>query len=130
MSNSEPTSTKDGHQRSKRWLGVRTSKSAVGKMVLKEILDPEGPILQKWNWIFVISCLFAVLLDPLFVYIPLINQDMKCIELDKHMEIAAVVLRSITDLVYIMKIIFQVYELEKGLHLPKHFTLVLVALPL
>ncbi|XP_024176804.1 cyclic nucleotide-gated ion channel 1 isoform X3 [Rosa chinensis] len=82
-------------------------------MVLKEILDPEGPILEKWNLIFVLSCLFAVLLDPLFLYTPLINQDMKCIGLDKKLKIAAVVFRSITDFVYIVKIIFHVYKLEK-----------------
>ncbi|PRQ58962.1 hypothetical protein RchiOBHm_Chr1g0364951 [Rosa chinensis] len=118
VSNSEPTKgkfvVKDGHETSKRWSGLGTSKIAVGKMVLKEILDPEGPILEKWNLIFVLSCLFAVLLDPLFLYTPLINQDMKCIGLDKKLKIAAVVFRSITDFVYIVKIIFHVYKLEKG----------------
>nr|XP_011469712.1 PREDICTED: cyclic nucleotide-gated ion channel 1-like isoform X2 [Fragaria vesca subsp. vesca] len=112
VSNTESNSMKDGHKTSERWFGLETLKSAVGRMV-KEILDPEGPILEKWNVIFVISCLFAVLLDPLFLYIPLINHDVKCIGLDKKLKIAAVVFRLITDFVYIVKIIFQIYELEK-----------------
>ena len=32
-------------------------------------LHPQGPFLQKWNRIFVISCIFAVSVDPLFLYI-------------------------------------------------------------
>ncbi|KAM5556197.1 hypothetical protein ABKV19_023868 [Rosa sericea] len=104
VSNSEPTKgksvMKDVDETSRKWPTT------------EEILDPK-PVLEKWNTMFVISCLFAVLLDPLFLYIPLINQEMKCIALDKNLKIAAVVLRSITDLVYIVKIIFQIYKLEK-----------------
>lgn len=59
------------------------------------------------------SCVLAVLLDPLFLYIPFLNNDMKCIGLDKNLKIAAVVLRSFTDLIYIVEIIFQIYKLKK-----------------
>ncbi|TVU33299.1 hypothetical protein EJB05_25109, partial [Eragrostis curvula] len=34
------------------------------------VLDPQEPFLQRWNKIFVISCLVAVFVDPLFFYIP------------------------------------------------------------
>ncbi|XP_004308825.1 PREDICTED: uncharacterized protein LOC101308624 [Fragaria vesca subsp. vesca] len=113
VSNTEPNSGKDGHKTSKKWFGLETLKTAVGKLVL-EILDPnKGPILEKWNVIFVISCLFAVLTDPLFLYVPLINQDVKCIRLDNKLKIAAVIFRSITDFVYTVKIIFQINELKK-----------------
>jgi cyclic nucleotide gated channel, plant len=33
------------------------------------VLDPQGPFLQRWNKIFVISCLVAVFVDALFLYI-------------------------------------------------------------
>ncbi|OIV98002.1 hypothetical protein TanjilG_26633 [Lupinus angustifolius] len=73
----------------------------------KKILDPQGPFLQKWNKIFVLSCLIAVSLDPLFLYVPVINNGRKCLSLDKTMEITATVLRSFSDIFYIIHIIFQ-----------------------
>ncbi|RYR41649.1 hypothetical protein Ahy_A08g038053 isoform B [Arachis hypogaea] len=73
----------------------------------KKILDPQGPFLQRWNKIFVLSCLIAVSLDPLFFYVPVIDDDRKCLSLDKKMEITATVLRSFSDIFYIIHIIFQ-----------------------
>ncbi|XP_058182515.1 cyclic nucleotide-gated ion channel 1-like [Rhododendron vialii] len=73
----------------------------------KKILDPQGAFLQKWNKIFVLSCVLAVSLDPLFFYIPVINDDKKCLELDKTLQTTAIVLRSFTDIFYIIHIIFQ-----------------------
>lgn len=73
----------------------------------KKILDPQGPFLQRWNKIFVLSCFIAVSLDPLFFYVPVINDEKKCLDLDRKMEITASVLRSFTDIFYILHIIFQ-----------------------
>lgn len=71
------------------------------------ILDPQGQFLQKWNKIFVISCVIAVSLDPLFFYIPVINDGEKCLGLDQKLETTASVLRSFTDFFYILHIILQ-----------------------
>ncbi|KAL1060874.1 hypothetical protein V6Z11_1Z063600 [Gossypium hirsutum] len=60
----------------------------------KKVLDPQGPFLQRWNKIFVLSCIIAVSIDPLFFYVPV-------------METTACVLRSFTDIFYIIHIIFQ-----------------------
>lgn len=73
----------------------------------KKILDPQGPFLQRWNKIFVLACVIAVSLDPLFLYVPIVNDEHKCLDLDKKMEITASVLRSFTDIFYILHIIFQ-----------------------
>lgn len=73
----------------------------------RKILDPQGPFLQKWNKIFVLSCLIAISLDPLFFYIPIINDGKKCLDLDRKLEIAASILRSFTDIFYLTHIIFQ-----------------------
>ncbi|CAL5204036.1 unnamed protein product [Lathyrus oleraceus] len=73
----------------------------------KKILDPQGPFLQKWNKIFVLSCLIAVSIDPLFFYIPMIDDDKKCLSRDRKMETTATVLRSFSDIFYIIHIIFQ-----------------------
>ncbi|KAG4914108.1 hypothetical protein GLYMA_19G255300v4 [Glycine max] len=73
----------------------------------KKILDPQGPVLQKWNKIFVITCVLAVSVDPLFSYIPVINNEEKCVHLDGALQITASVLRTFFDLFYILRIIFQ-----------------------
>lgn len=80
---------------------------AKGLKSRNKILDPQGPFLQRWNKIFVLSCLIAVSLDPLFFYVPVIDDDEKCLDLDHKMEITASVLRWFTDIFYIIHIIFQ-----------------------
>ncbi|KAG7981347.1 hypothetical protein I3843_05G229500 [Carya illinoinensis] len=83
------------------------SAAAQGSGSTKKILDPQGLFLQKWNKIFVLSCVIAVSLDPLFFYVPVIIDAKKCLELDKKMETTAIILRSFTDIFYIIHIIFQ-----------------------
>lgn len=73
----------------------------------KKILDPQGSFLQKWNKIFVLSCVVAVSLDPLFFYIPIINGDKKCLDLDSKLELTACIVRFFTDIFYLIHIIFQ-----------------------
>jgi len=80
---------------------VNERKSATGT------LHPQGPFLQKWNRIFVISCIFAVSVDPLFLYIPVISDEKPCWYLDRKLEKAASVLRFFTDIFYILHFIFQ-----------------------
>ncbi|CAL9243332.1 unnamed protein product [Arabidopsis halleri] len=84
-------------------------KEAVSKGIgsTHKILDPQGPFLQRWNKIFVLACIIAVSLDPLFFYVPIIDDTKKCLGIDKKMEITASVLRSFTDVFYIIHIIFQ-----------------------
>ncbi|KAL6124058.1 hypothetical protein ACLB2K_076574 [Fragaria x ananassa] len=73
----------------------------------KNILDPQGSFLQTWNKIFVISCVIAVSLDPLFLYTSVVDGKNKCLGLDKELQIVACVLRSFTDVFHILHIIFQ-----------------------
>ncbi|KAF3432855.1 hypothetical protein FNV43_RR23957 [Rhamnella rubrinervis] len=73
----------------------------------RKILDPQGPFLQKWNKIFMLSCVIAVSLDPLFFYVPVIDDKRKCLDWDRKMVITASVLRWFTDIFYIIHIIFQ-----------------------
>lgn len=73
----------------------------------KKVLDPQGPFLQKWNKIFILSCIIAVSIDPLFFYIPVIDDKKKCLHRDNKLETAASVLRSFTDIFYVLHIIFQ-----------------------
>ncbi|XP_041014603.1 cyclic nucleotide-gated ion channel 1-like [Juglans microcarpa x Juglans regia] len=93
---------------------IKSSKSysfsnavAKGSGLKKNILDPQGLFLQKWNKIFVLLCVIAVSMDPLFFYVPVINDHKKCLDLDDKMETIAIVLRSFTDIFYVIHIIFQ-----------------------
>lgn len=71
------------------------------------IFDPEEHFIQQWNKIFVLCSVIAVSLDPLFLYIPVIDASQKCIGVDKKLENIACILRSFTDIFYILHIIFQ-----------------------
>lgn len=73
----------------------------------KKVHDPQGRFLQQWNKIFVVVCVIAVSLDPLFFYIPVIDNKNKCLDLDKSLKITSCVLRSITDIFYIFHIFLQ-----------------------
>lgn len=70
------------------------------------VLDPQGPFLQAWNKIFVISCLISVSVDSLFFYAPAIDGDNSCLYLDDKLENIASILRSLTDIFYLLRIIF------------------------
>ncbi|KAM1053337.1 hypothetical protein PS2_000836 [Malus domestica] len=73
----------------------------------RKILDPQGSVLQNWNKIFVLSCVIAVSLDPLFLYTPVVDGKYKCVDLDRRLQIIACVLRSFTDIFHVLHIIFQ-----------------------
>ncbi|KAM1142277.1 hypothetical protein ACFX19_042824 [Malus domestica] len=74
----------------------------------------QGPYLQMWNSIFVISCVFAVSLDPLFFYVVNVNQDEKCLHTDKKLEIVALVMRSLTDVIFVVHLICEIsYSVQK-----------------
>ena len=71
--------------------------------------------MMKWNQKFALICVVAVSVDPLFIYVPIINEEDKCLKMDKPMRNTAVVLRLLTDLIYIGDIVFNVAEACKAL---------------
>ena len=73
----------------------------------EKVFDPQGAFLQQWNKIFVVASIIAVSLDPLFFYIPVIDNNRKCLDMDNNLKIIACILRSITDLFYTFHIILQ-----------------------
>ncbi|XP_062009259.1 cyclic nucleotide-gated ion channel 1-like isoform X2 [Rosa rugosa] len=66
------------------------------------------PILTG-NQIFAISCI-AVSLDPFFFYIPIINQENKCLGVDKKLRNTLLVSRSLTDFASVLHIVSQVRD--------------------
>ncbi|XP_061989526.1 cyclic nucleotide-gated ion channel 1-like isoform X2 [Rosa rugosa] len=68
--------------------------------------------LERITWpsrkqMFVVSCI-AVAFDPLFLYIPIVDENNKCLGIDKKLRIAALVLRSLTDIPSEIHIIHQI----------------------
>lgn len=73
----------------------------------KRVFDPQGQFLQRWNKIFVLACVISVSLDPLFFYVPVIDGTRRCLNIDHQLAITASILRSFTDVFYILHIILQ-----------------------
>ena len=87
--------------------GVDPGKQGTTRKTILQNLKLENKYLQIWNMMFVVSCTIAVSVDPLFFYLPLINEENKCLALDNKLKMAAICLRSVTDMVYVMNIILQ-----------------------
>ncbi|KAM1407519.1 hypothetical protein ACFX2F_002086 [Malus domestica] len=74
------------------------------------IRDEQGKFLLRWSMIFVMSCVFAVTLDPLFFYILIIDQDKKCLQMDKTLSTTVLVLRTLTDFIFFVHFIYKIYD--------------------
>ncbi|PON97037.1 Voltage dependent potassium channel [Trema orientale] len=62
---------------------------------------------RLWDKIFLASCVIGVSFDPLFLYIPIVDDDKKCLDMDQNIKNIALVLRSITDFAYILHLYFR-----------------------
>ncbi|XP_050377007.1 probable cyclic nucleotide-gated ion channel 20, chloroplastic isoform X2 [Argentina anserina] len=71
------------------------------------VMNPHAKIVQQWNQFFVITCLIAIFLDPLFFFLLSVQKDKKCIVIDQPLTTTFVVFRSMTDLIYLMHILLQ-----------------------
>lgn len=87
----------------KEWLG----EWAASLFVI--LIFPIKPLKADF---FAVSSIFQMLLDPLLLYVPLINEDIKCVKLDHRLMIAAIVLRTYGDVRYLVRIIIRI---KKGL---------------
>ncbi|KAK9153958.1 hypothetical protein Sjap_001438 [Stephania japonica] len=74
--------------------------------VKRRILDPQGVIVQRWNKIFLVSCLVSLFVDPLFFYLSEAREE-KCIAIGTHLEVGLMVVRSVADAFYVTQIFFR-----------------------
>lgn len=72
----------------------------------KKIFDPNSNFVQQWNKVFLISCLLALFLDPLFFFLPAISKD-DCIKIERPLTVVVTVLRTITDTFYLFHMALQ-----------------------
>ncbi|XP_021683421.2 probable cyclic nucleotide-gated ion channel 20, chloroplastic isoform X2 [Hevea brasiliensis] len=71
------------------------------------VINPHTKVVQQWNKFFVISCLVAIFVDPLFFFLLSVQKDYKCIVINWPMTKTIVIFRSLTDFVYLLNILLQ-----------------------
>lgn len=72
-------------------------------VVEKIILDPRGPVVNRWNKIFLLACLLSLFVDPLFFYLPVAKEE-ACIDVSVPLEVVLTIIRSMIDAFYIVQI--------------------------
>ncbi|KAF8400518.1 hypothetical protein HHK36_013817 [Tetracentron sinense] len=77
------------------------------KVSEKKIFNPQDKFLQLWNRLFVISCILAVSVDPLFFYLPVINHESNCLGIDRKLAITTTTVRTIIDAFYVIHMALQ-----------------------
>ncbi|KAM1254163.1 hypothetical protein ACFX2J_041948 [Malus domestica] len=92
-----------------------TGYRALYDALIKGIHDEHGKLkfLPIWSMIFVMSCVIAVSLDPLFLYILIIDEDNKCLQMDKKLSTIVLLLRSLTDIFFAVDFIYKTYDSVK-----------------
>lgn len=72
----------------------------------KRILDPGSEIVLQWNRIFIVSCLLALFIDPLYFYLPgvVVNQETRCVKTDLDLRIVVTAFRTLADLFYMLHV--------------------------
>ncbi|XP_058199832.1 protein CNGC15b-like [Rhododendron vialii] len=72
----------------------------------KTIIDPRGQFIRRWSKVFFLACLVCLIVDPLFFFVPVVNPNEFCLDTEAGvLQIALTVLRSITDLFFVINIV-------------------------
>ncbi|XP_058094203.1 probable cyclic nucleotide-gated ion channel 5 isoform X2 [Magnolia sinica] len=77
------------------------------KVSEKKIFDPQDKFLQIWNRLFVISCILAVSVDPLFFYLPFVDNKSNCLGIDRKLAITSTTVRTVIDAFYVIRMALQ-----------------------
>ncbi|KAA8530255.1 hypothetical protein F0562_004964 [Nyssa sinensis] len=71
-----------------------------------QILDPNGEIVTIWNHIFLITCLIALFVDPLYFYLPYVGGP-ACMSTDTGLGVAITFFRTWADLFYLLHMVMK-----------------------
>ncbi|KAJ0047827.1 hypothetical protein Pint_15414 [Pistacia integerrima] len=66
------------------------------------IHDPQSDFITKWNHFFLVICLVALYLDPLYLFYPIIRND--CLTIDLNLGIVVTFFRTVTDAFFLSHI--------------------------
>lgn len=75
----------------------------------KRILDPGSEIVLQWNRVFMVSCLLALFVDPLYFYLPSIGgtKETRCVKTELNLRIVVTCLRTVADFFYLLHMIIK-----------------------
>lgn len=73
----------------------------------KKIFDPQDKFLLRMNRFFIILYIFSFAVDPLFLYLPIVDKDSNCFSIHGGLAIATITLRSLIDSLYLVRIALQ-----------------------
>ncbi|KAK4485545.1 hypothetical protein RD792_008188 [Penstemon davidsonii] len=75
----------------------------------KHILDPGSEIVLNWNRVFIVSCLSALFVDPLYFYLPSVggSKGSWCAQTDLSLRIVVTFFRTIADIFYMLHVVIK-----------------------
>ncbi|KAL7613845.1 hypothetical protein Lser_V15G08404 [Lactuca serriola] len=74
------------------------------KKIEGRIFDPRGDHVKQWNRYFLVAALISIAIDPLFFYLPEVNDDEMCMGEDTSLKLTLTIIRSIVDVFYLIQI--------------------------
>lgn len=77
------------------------------KVSERRIFDPQDKSLLFWNKLLMLSCIFAVSVDPLFLYLPVFQAEKMCLHIHSSLAYATTTLRTVIDVFYFARILLQ-----------------------
>ncbi|XP_042486751.1 cyclic nucleotide-gated ion channel 17-like isoform X2 [Macadamia integrifolia] len=77
-----------------------------------KLLDPGSKLVLRWNRFFLYSSLIALILDPLFFYLPALggvpgDVSTTCLEMDLNLGIVVTCFRTVADLFYLLHVLIK-----------------------
>lgn len=75
----------------------------------KRILDPGSDIVLQWNRVFIVACLVALFVDPMYFYLPSVGGDenVSCVKTDYELRIVVTLFRTVADLFYLLHMVIK-----------------------
>lgn len=70
------------------------------------IYEPASPLVAKWNHIFLVTCLIALFLDPIYFFLPVILHP-GCMSIDVGLGVLVTFFRTVADLFFFMHILIK-----------------------
>lgn len=76
----------------------------------RRIMDPGSDVFLQWNRVFLCSCILALFVDPLFFYLPSVENDgnsSSCMATDLNIGIVVTCFRTFADVFYLMNMVMK-----------------------
>lgn len=113
----ESAKANGGHRSlSTKWAALTEEIITMLEKRVQVVKPPEPAFFSTWDRIiFTRVCAIVVLIDPLFLYLNIVNDNMKCLDWDHNFTTTYMVLRSTTDLFYVINLVFYIWRNSKKL---------------